>query len=235
MSYFKRLSVEEAMQYWFGGDLTICIQSVEVGQGVRALPLREVEAGTLYIEKMKSCSTLGELKELFDYYKQDVDAPKILPQIFDPITGEDFDAHFIDEYIHSRGIGYGEFDALFKRHMDNQLFENFSEVEEIEGDFEHFMFTADPSTIAYRFDPDELNHYKGLDHWVLWTNAWVPIEVVMALGRPSEQYLNVDGEPAYIFTNIEGFVAEFEKYGFTFIYGDPAFLELIGQGDDYLG
>jgi hypothetical protein len=45
----------------------------------------------------------------------------------------------------------------------------------------------------------------------------------------SDQYLDVDGNPAFIFANIEKFVAEFEKSGFTFIYDDPEFLELIGN------
>jgi hypothetical protein len=230
MEYFIRRTIEEAKEFWFHGDLTISIKRVGVGEGVRALPLHEVRAGARYVEKLKGCSTLGEVKAVFDEYKADPDAPKILPQLFDPLTGADFDAHFIEQYIAERGIGPGEFDALYMRHMENELGKNFIPGDvEIEGDFELYMATADPSAIAYRFNPFEQDYYKGLDHWVLWTNAWVPTEVVMALGRPSEQYLNVDGDSAYIFTNIELFVQEFEKNGFTFIFDDPDFLELIGE------
>ncbi len=75
----ERMNIEEAKVSWFEDDLTVCTLSVYDDE-IWALPQIEVERGSLYIQKLESCKTLGQAQDLYEAWTKDLIAPKFLPK-----------------------------------------------------------------------------------------------------------------------------------------------------------
>ena len=72
----ERLSVEEAKDFWFKGDLTIYTLGYEWVDEVIALPKIEVERGLKYLRELKECKTYEDAQNLYLKFSKDQIAPK---------------------------------------------------------------------------------------------------------------------------------------------------------------
>ena len=208
----ERLSVEEAKDFWFAGDLTVCTMNMD--DQVWALPLIEVERGFKYLTQLKACKTLGDAQNLYKIFLNDDHAPKFLPNLVDLESQED---PLIEAFEEVWGIE--EWTKPWKEADEypaiDLIWEN---VKESAFDFTESKF--------YRDSENDVIAIYGRPQ--LWTDEWMPLEIVNKLGIKDDAW-GIDYIPAeYVYSSQPEFTKLFKSLGFEVIEDDVRLGELSG-------
>jgi hypothetical protein len=99
----ERLRIENARDFWFGGDLTV-YADIGPNETVVALPAQEVSRGMIYLEKLKVCTAYEAAEELYYQFTNDPSAPKLIPRIIDPMGDFECVDNLFAQYLTDIGI-----------------------------------------------------------------------------------------------------------------------------------
>lgn len=234
----ERMSIEEAKDFWFGGDLTV-YADIGPNETVIALPAREVTRGLHYLAKLQACSTYQAAEDLFAEFTKDPAAPKLIPRIIDPMKDFEYVEELFTKYLLEKGIEESE----HLDYVDQEMgLRDFME-EHYKGDWlpheyddeyrelaEHVVRTEVPFVwnTAPPYLDDNLN-FAACRNAELWTDEWMPKEITTAVGIPDTGYGIDYYEADYIYPSMETFVNEFEQNGFAVIISDPKFAFLFKE------
>ena len=230
------MSIEEAKDYWFGGDLTVYAE-MGPNETVIALPAREVARGLNYLAKLQACSSYKAAEELYVEFTKDSSAPKLIPRIIDPMK----DFQYVDELFTKYLLGKGVVESEHLNYVDQEMgLRDFME-EHYKGDWlpheyeeefrqlaEHIVRTEVPFVwnTAPPYLDDNLN-FAACRNAELWTDQWMPVEITTAIGTPDTGYGIDYYEADYIYPSMEKFVDVFSRAGFTVITRDQSFAKLF--------
>jgi hypothetical protein len=84
---------------------------------------------------------------------------------------------------------------------------------------------ADLTKMTYQWSPESADSFEGFTHWVQWTATWMPIEITEKTGMLTHQYLDFDGNPIYVYSDLEAFIETWESFGFKVEVDSPEMLE----------
>ena len=208
----ERIGIEESKAIWFNNDLTVC--TIDMGDQVWALPQVEVTRGNKYLLKLKSCRTLDDAQKLFEVYATDKSAPKFLPLLFDLKSQESnlqmaFDEAYGSEAWTNAYVNNDELPDL------NTIWENIKDKE--------FSFEESP---FFRDQDNDVIAIYGRPQ--LWTDEWMPLEIVNKIGVRDNGY-GIDYIPAeYVFPSQTDFTDAFESFGFRVVLNDPRLRMISG-------
>ena len=231
----ERLSIEEAKDFWFGADLTV-YADLGPNHTVIALPALEVIRGTVYLEKLKTCTTYEMAENLYEQFKKDPNAPKLIPRIINPFSDFEHIEILFSEYLNDLGIPEEE----HLNYVDQEMGLRASMDEIYKGDWlpheyddnyrelaEHIVRTKVPfiwnESPAY-FDDNGL--FAGCRDAERWTDNWMPREISTEIGQPDSGYGIDYYEAEFVYRNIEDFQNIWDKYGFKVIAFDDKFKKL---------
>lgn len=209
-----RLTVEEAKNYWFDGDPVVYAFGGEGDYEVLALPKCEVIRGLLYLRKLKACDTYGAAQALFTEYSKDPKAPKLIPRI------ENLENHY--EYLlevwdesspnlahHQDADAYADEDPSVEI-----LLENIKNRE--------FIWNEAPPYL------DENGNFAACRDFQRWTDAWMPREIVEALGEPDAGFGIDYYEAEFLYKDRTKFQEIFANYGINVQFNSRELRELAG-------
>ena len=236
----KRLSVEEAKDFWFKGDLTIYTLGYEWVDEVIALPKVEVERGLKYLRKLKKCKTYGDAHNLYLEFSKDNSAPRLIPRIIDPMEDSEFTEDLFAEYLLSKGIPVEEqLDYVEKSLGLRDFLTNFYEGDWLPHEYDnaycdlrdHIVSTEVPFVWdgAIPYLDDNLN-FAACRNFQIWTDAWIPKEIAEGLGTPDLGFGIDYYEAENLYKNGDLFIQEFLKFGIVTKIDHPDLKELALAG-----
>lgn len=234
----ERMNIEEAKDYWFGGELTV-YADLGPNQTVIALPAREVTRGLDYLTKLQACSTYQAAEDLYVEFKKDQSAPKLIPRIIDPMKDFEYVEELFTKYLVGKGIAESEHLNDVDQEMGLHTFmgEHYKGgwlPHEYDYEFrelaEHIVRTEVPFVwnTAPPYLDDNLN-FAACRNAELWTDEWMPVEITTAVGVPDTGYGIDYYEADYIYPSLEQFVEAFASYGVKVILGDQKFSALFNS------
>ncbi len=211
----------DAKDYWFGGELTV-YADIGPNSTVVALPAQEVDRGLIYLDKLKACNSYEAAEDLYHVFKNDLRAPKLIPRIIDPLNDYECIEILFTDYLNKMGIteeehlNYVDQEMGLRNFMDefykgdwlpHEYDDNYRELAE------HIVRTKVPfvwsEALPYL---DDNGLFAGCRNAERWTDAWVPIEITAAIGVPDTGYGIDYYEAEYLYSDMEKFINEFNKY-----------------------
>lgn len=234
----ERLSVEEAKDFWFQGDLTIYTLGYEWVDEVIALPKVEVERGLTYLRKLKKCETYEAAQNIYIEFSNDPSAPKLIPRIIDPMENLEFVEDLFSKYLLDKGIPIQEqIDYVDQNLGLRDFMNNFYKGDWLPHEYddelrnlqEHIVFTEVPF-IWDEAPPylDENGNFAACRDIQIWTDAWIPSEIAQDIGTPDLGYGIDYYEAEKLYKNRDLFIQEFLKYGIKTEINHPDLRELAG-------
>ena len=232
----ERLNIEQAKEYWFGGDLTV-YADIGHNETVIAMPAQELTRGWFYLEKLKACSSYEQAENLYLQYKNDPDRPKLIPKIINPLDDFEYVDHLFTDYLNKKGIDEAEHldyvdqqmglrDFMEKSYRGNWLPHEYEY--EYRSMAEHIVRTEVPfiwnSARPYL---DDNGLFAGCRDAERWTDEWMPAEITEAIGSPDTGFGIDYYEAQYVYTDIKKLQSEFKKYGFNLVSNDEKFFNLF--------
>ncbi len=231
----KRISIEEAKDFWFGGDLTV-YADLGPNETVIALPAREATRGLNYLGKLQACRTYQAAEELYVEFTIDPSAPKLIPRIIDPLKEFEYVDELFTKYLLEKGVAESEHLDYVDQEMGLRDFMD----EHYNGDWlpheyddefrelaEHVVRTEVP--FVWNTAPpylDENLNFAACRNAEIWTDAWMPLEITTAVGVPDTGYGIDYYEADYIYPSIEKFVDVWINHGFKVIMEERNFIKL---------
>lgn len=233
-----RLSVEDAKDFWFKGDLTVYTWGYDGVDQVIALPKIEVERGLKYLRKLQNCRTYKEAQDIYIEFSKDQSAPKLIPRIIDPMENLEFTEDIFSKYLLSKGIAveeqleYVDKNLGLRDLMNNSYAHNWlpheydNEYREL---VERIVFTDVPF-VWHEAPPylDDNYNFAACRDIQIWTDAWIPKEISEAIGTPDLGYGIDYSEAENLYKNRDLFIQEFLKYGIKTEIDHPELRELVG-------
>ena len=202
----KRVTLQDAKELWFHGDLTLFLTQID--GNIYALPKVEAERALKYCELLEKCKTYKETQSLYEKFSADPDRPRLIPRLLDLSNElEELEQMWIDEDV--TGVrDHGEL-------SDEELLDYWS-----------------PKTFDL-WQRDEPNIYMAEEVLTLvrdfqvWTDQWMPIEVAQSLGVPDKgfgiDYVNAE----FLYQDLGKFIEVFGKAGIESKVDEPSFLKLL--------
>jgi len=233
-----RLSVEEAKDFWFKGDLIIYTLGYDWVDEVIALPKIEVERGLKYLKKLKNCKTYEDAQNVYLEFSKDPSAPKLIPRIIDPMEDLEFTEELFSKYLLGKGIAVEEQldyvdQDLGLRDFMNNFYKGDWLPHEYDDEYrdlqEHIVFTEVP--FVWNEAPpylDDNANFAACRNIQIWTDAWIPKEIAEAIGTPDLGYGIDYYEAKNLYKNRDLFIQEFSKYGIKTEINHPDLRELAG-------
>jgi hypothetical protein len=210
----NRLSVEEAKNFWFEGDLVAYAFGGSENREVISLPKKEVERGLYYLRKLKACSTYGEAQQLYLEYSQDNKAPKLIPRL------ENLENHY--DFLLQM------WDASDDHLPQNQDPESFR----YDGPSVEMLITI-VSNKSFEWDEappylDDNEYFAACRDMQRWTDAWIPREIAAEIGEPDTGFGIDYYEAEYLYKDKIKFIEIFARYGIHIEFDNKELLELAG-------
>ena len=211
----KRLSVEEAKGYWFGDDLTVCAIDGN-GEFWGALPRREVIRGCKYLKRLENCKTIEQAQAVYEDYRFDPEAPKLLPwRIVNFLDEVDLILEYLDDAIQQGSPRYVTLNHEQLAQMNSvHLFDL----------IKHESFNLYESKF-YR-DESDMNVIYAQSSLV--TDSWIPLEIAEMIGIPDNGggffYETVE----FVYPDFTTFSRIFRDLGFEVLVNSEEASELSG-------
>lgn len=235
-----RLSVEEAKDFWFEGDLTIYTLGYEWVDEVIALPKIEVERGLVYLRKLKGCKTYEEAQKLYLEFCEDPEAPKLIPRIIDPMDNLEFvDDLFWNYLLTSKGIkseqqlDYVDQEMGLRDHMNESYKGDWlpHEYDDALRELQEQIVLTEVPFLWNEAPPylDDNGSFAACRNIQIWTDAWIPSEIAERIGTPDIGYGIDYYEAENLYESLKLFIDEFLKFGIKTEINHPDLRELAGH------
>jgi hypothetical protein len=232
----ERLNMADAKDYWFGGDLTV-YADIGPNSTVVALPAQEVDRGLIYLDKLKACNFYEAAEDLYDEFKNDLAAPKLIPRIIDPLYDYEYVDMLFTDYLNKMGIAEEEYldyvdQEMGLRNIMNEFYKGDWLPHEYDDNYrelaQHIVRTKVPfvwsEALPYL---DDNGLFAGCRNAERWTDAWVPIEITTAIGVPDTGYGIDYYEAEYVYKDMEKFVTEFNYHDIRVLIGNQKFAQFL--------
>jgi hypothetical protein len=232
----ERLNMADAKDYWFGGNLTV-YADIGPNSTVVALPAQEVDRGLIYLDKLKACNFYEAAEDLYDEFKNDLAAPKLIPRIIDPLYDYEYVDMLFTDYLNKMGIAEEEYldyvdQEMGLRNIMNEFYKGDWLPHEYDDNYrelaQHIVRTKVPfvwsEALPYL---DDNGLFAGCRNAERWTDAWVPIEITTAIGVPDTGYGIDYYEAEYVYKDMEKFVTEFNYHDIRVLIGNQKFAQFL--------
>jgi len=232
----ERLNMADAKDYWFGGNLTV-YADIGPNSTVVALPAQEVDRGLIYLDKLKACNFYEAAEDLYDEFKNDLAAPKLIPRIIDPLYDYEYVNMLFTDYLNKKGIAEEEHldyvdQEMGLRNIMNEFYKGDWLPHEYDDNYrelaQHIVRTKVPfvwsEALPYL---DDNGLFAGCRNAERWTDAWVPIEITTAIGVPDTGYGIDYYEAEYVYKDMEKFVTEFNYHDIRVLIGNQKFAQFL--------
>lgn len=226
----------DAKDYWFGGNLTV-YADIGPNSTVVALPAQEVDRGLIYLDKLKACNFYEAAEDLYDEFKNDLAAPKLIPRIIDPLYDYEYVDMLFTDYLNKMGIAEEEYldyvdQEMGLRNIMNEFYKGDWLPHEYDDNYrelaQHIVRTKVPfvwsEALPYL---DDNGLFAGCRNAERWTDAWVPIEITTAIGVPDTGYGIDYYEAEYVYKDMEKFVTEFNYHDIRVLIGNQKFAQFL--------
>ena len=226
----------DAKDYWFGGNLTV-YADIGPNSTVVALPAQEVDRGLIYLDKLKACNFYEAAEDLYDEFKNDLAAPKLIPRIIDPLYDYEYVNMLFTDYLNKKGIAEEEHldyvdQEMGLRNIMNEFYKGDWLPHEYDDNYrelaQHIVRTKVPfvwsEALPYL---DDNGLFAGCRNAERWTDAWVPIEITTAIGVPDTGYGIDYYEAEYVYKDMEKFVTEFNYHDIRVLIGNQKFAQCL--------
>lgn len=211
----ERMTINQAKDYWFGDDLTVCAIDGE-GEFWGALPRREVIRGHQYLKKLEKCKTIAEAQAVFDQYVSDPEAPRLLPsRIIDFNDEGDQILEFIESEIQNGSSKFASLDPILLEKMSNKSL--YELIKDEPFDLYESRFYRDES---------DMNVIYGQPSLI--TDEWIPREIAEAIGVEDEGKGFFYETVEFLYPDFNEFCRAFSEYGIVVIAKDKEIDELAG-------
>ena len=221
----KRMNHTEVKAHWCDEGADIYATVFGGYSAVCALPKKEVKSGLKYYHALSRCQNYQDFYDLYLEFAEDPAKPRFAPLLQDPLATADYRELLMHRYFEEHSGEYATFDEFEEEMLGQELLATFSDMPRHE--FETYAINANPADIKWAWNPEEGHLFSNAMHWVEFTDAWVPSEVIAEIGIASDQYAKSSGEPVYVFPNLESFKGSLEKLGFTVEVDHPELIEYL--------
>ena len=202
----KRITLQDAKEFWFHGDLTLYLTQID--GDIYALPKVEAEGALKYCELLEKCKTYEEIQSLYEKFSADLDRPRLIPRLLDLHNElEELEQMWVDE----DATGMRDYGELSDEELLNYWLPKTFDL--WQRDEPNIYMTEETLTLVRDFQ--------------VWTDEWMPIEVAQSLGVPDKGY-GVDYVKAeFLYRDLTKFLEVFRKAGIESKVDKPSFLKLL--------
>jgi hypothetical protein len=211
---------------WCSGDPTLLIGDDD--GNVMAMPLAEAKKSEKYIDLLLGVNTYQEAQDLYEIYRQDRDAPKLTPRLYDLKV----DHELLDTSVQQEFRLQGIWDLGLWEQEPSEFFGYFADLRE---DFEcsHESLWEEVKNLKFNLDTDPCYNADEIPRYIgecrLWTDKWIPKEIAESIGSP-DRGMGLDYMPAeYLYESFRVFVDTFKDFGFNFQLDAPR-IEYLAWG-----